>query len=176
VTDLADYFWIRTPAARQRVAELVEDGRLVPVEVEGWARPAYAPSGIRPRPPRREHATLLSPFDSLIWTRDRTERLFGFHYRIEIYVPEHLRKHGYYVLPLLLGDELVGRFALKADRRAQALRVEGAFVEPGADRPGVAQAGAAELRALCSWLGLESVALTGRGDLAPALRKALRSG
>lgn len=176
VRDLADYFWIRPPAARPRVAELVEEGRLAPVQVEGWTQPAYMPPGARARRPGRDHATLLSPFDSLIWTRDRTERLFGFHYRIEIYVPEHLRRHGYYVLPLLLGDELVGRLALRSDRRAGVLRVEGAFAEPGVDRATVAAAAAPELRDLAAWLGLDGVTVARRGDLATALCRAVRSG
>jgi uncharacterized protein len=173
--DLGDYFWVRPAVAKLRVAELVEEGRLVPVSVEGWGRPAYTLPGARPRRPRREHATLLSPFDSLIWTRDRTERLFSFHYRIEIYVPEHLRKHGYYVLPLLLGDELVGRVALKSDRRARVLRVEGAYAEPTADRAAVAEAAAAELAALGAWLGLEGTVVARRGDLAGALARAGRN-
>lgn len=176
VRDLADYFWIRPPVARLRVAELVEEGRLTPVRVEGWSQPAYTLPGVRARRPRRDHATLLSPFDSLIWTRDRTERLFGFHYRIEIYVPEHLRRHGYYVLPVLLGDELVGRLALRSDRRSGILRVEGAYAEPDADRAAVAGAAASELSALGSWLGMQNVAVTRRGDLATALGRAVRRG
>jgi hypothetical protein len=173
VADLADYFWIRPKAAALRVAELVEDGRLLPVSVEGWNKPAYVPPGARPRAPRRTHATLLSPFDSLIWKRDRTMRLFGFHYRIEIYVPEHLRTHGYYVLPLLVGDQLVARFSLKADRKAGTLRVSGSYLEPGAHQDGVLGAAATELRELSDWLGLEGMAVAAHGNLAGALTKAV---
>ena len=176
VRDMADYFWIRPPMARLRVQELVEDGRLIPVEVEGWKQPAFTLPGTRGRRPRRDHATLLSPFDSLIWSRDRTERVFGFHYRIEIYVPENLRRHGYYVLPLLVGDELTARLALRSDRRAGVLRVEGAYAEPAADRDGVAEVAAAELRALGAWLGLGGVTVARRGDLASALGRAVRRG
>ena len=176
VRDLADYFWIRPPVTRVRVTELVEEGRITPVKVEGWTQPAYTLPDARPRRLRRDHATLLSPFDSLIWTRDRTERLFGFHYRIEIYVPEHLRRHGYYVLPLLLGEELVGRLALRSDRRSRVLRVEGAYAEPDVDRPVVAGAAAAELSALAAWLGLEGVTVARRGDLAAALGRAVKHG
>jgi len=170
VADLADYFWIRPGPARLRVDELVEDGRLVPVAVEGWTRSAYCVPQARPRRPRRQHGTLLSPFDSLIWNRDRTERLFGFHYRIGIYVPGHLRTHGYYVLPLLVGDELVGRFDLKADRKEGTLRVMGSYAEPEADPVSVIDAATTELDLLRQWLGLEHLAVAARGDLARGLR------
>jgi uncharacterized protein YcaQ len=173
VADLADYFWIRPKPAALRVTELVEEGRLLPVAVEGWDKVAYVAAGVRPRRPRRQHATLLSPFDSLIWARARTERLFGFHYRIGIYVPEHLRTHGYYVLPLLVGDQLVARFDLKADRNAGTLRVMGSFAEPGADPVAVLDAAAAELGLLRDWLGLGRVAVAARGNLAPGLRRAV---
>jgi len=174
VADLADYFWIPTPVARVRVAELVEAGRLTPVAVERWRHPAYGVANPRPRPPRRDHATLLSPFDSLIWNRDRVERLFDVRYRIEIYVPEHLRTHGYYVLPLLLGDRLVARFDLKADRKAGAIRVAAAHLEPDVTPDSVIGPAVTELRALGDWLGLEHIDVVARGDLAPALRKAVR--
>jgi uncharacterized protein YcaQ len=174
--DLADYFWIRPGPAKLRVAELVEEGRLLPVSVEGWNRPAYASAEARPREPRRHHGTLLSPFDSLIWTRDRTQRLFDFHYRIEIYVPEPQRRHGYYVMPLLLDDALVARVDLKADRQASTLRVSGSYLEPGAPRGPVAEAGATELDSLRRWLGLDHLAVSARGNLAPALRRALAVG
>jgi uncharacterized protein YcaQ len=172
VSDLADYFWLTPAAARPRVAELVEAGRLLPVDVEGWDQPGYAVAGTRPRAPRRRHASLLSPFDSLIWNRARTERLFSFRYRIEIYVPERQRTHGYYVLPMLLSDRLVARFGLKADRRASTLRVTGSYLEPTADRSAVLEPAAAELGALRDWLGLEHIDVADRGDLGPALRSA----
>jgi len=174
--DLADYFWIRAPVARLRVAELVEAGRLISVTVEGWRQPAYTVADPRPRAPRREHATLLSPFDSLIWSRDRAERLFDFRYRIEIYVPEHLRKHGYYVMPLLIGDQLVARFDLKADRKAGTVRVAASYLEPGVAAGSVLDAAVAELRALGDWLGLARIAVVARGDLAPALGRAVARG
>ena len=170
-TDLAAYFGLRTPVARLRVAELVEAGRLLPVVVEGWRQPGYVLGDPRPRPPRREHGTLLSPFDSLIWSRDRTERLFGFRYRIEIYVPGPQRTHGYYVLPMLLGDRLVARFDLKADRRLATLRVVSAHLEPGAEKDEVAVAAATELRAMGSWLGLGRLEVGANGDLSAALRR-----
>jgi uncharacterized protein len=173
VTDLADYFWIRPASARLRVAELVEERRLVPVAVEGWTSPAYAAPGASSRAPRGDNASLLSPFDSLIWTRDRTERLFGFHYRIEIYVPALLRTHGYYVMPMLLGDDLVARFDLKADRQAGILRVAGSYLEASAEQDDLVPAAVAELESLRRWLGLKGLWVADRGDLSTALGSAL---
>jgi len=168
--DLCDYFRLNIPKSRPALAELVEDGRLVPVEVEGWAQPAY----LHPvaRVPRRIAArALLSPFDSVVWDRDRTERLFGFRYRIEIYTPAPKRRYGYYVLPLLLGDELVARVDLKSDRAASALLVQAAWGEPGVFEDEVAEELFEELVELGRWLGLERVVIVGKGDLAPALRR-----
>jgi uncharacterized protein len=176
VADLADYFWLRPLAAKARVAELVESGQLTNVSVEGWSQPAYIPTGSVPRPVRRQEATLLSPFDSLIWARQRTQRLFGFHYRIEIYVPGPDRTHGYYVMPLLLGDELVARFDLKADRKSSALLVLGAFAEPEEATGDTALAAVAELDRLRRWLGLERTSISGTGDFAPHLRAASGAG
>jgi hypothetical protein len=172
LTDLADYYRVSPKDAKARVPELVESGDLVPVTVEGWTQAAWCPRNAQPRKPSRTHATLLSPFDSLIWERGRTRRLFGFDYRIEVYVPEPDRRFGYYVLPLLLGDELVARFDLKADRQSSTLRVQAAHIEPPSDRPTVATAAAEELVALQGWLGLDRVAVGSRGDLAAALRRA----
>jgi uncharacterized protein len=174
--DLADYFWLGPDVARARASELAEEGRLSEVAVEGWRRPAYMVPTLRPKAPRREEATLLSPFDSLIWRRDRTWRLFAFHYRIEIYVPATRRAHGYYVMPLLLGDELVARLDLKADRKESTLRVSGAYAEPGWAEPATATAAVAELGRLREWLGLEALAVAAKGDLARLLGKALRPG
>jgi hypothetical protein len=168
--DLANYFMLRGPGVKAGLAELVEAGRLLEVEVEGWAQTAYLDPAASTRSPRRDGATLLSPFDSLIWHRDRTERVFGFHYRIEIYVPGPKRTYGYYVLPLLLGDQLVARFDLKADRAGRSLLVQGAFLEPGADEGAVLEPAAAELSRLARWLGLERVTVGRRGDLAGPLR------
>lgn len=166
--DLGDYFRLPRAASKLRVAELVESGELLPVTVQGWNAPGYLwPAARRPR--RLEARALLSPFDPLIWFRDRALRLFGFHYRIEIYTPAPQRVHGYYVLPFLLGDDLVGRVDLKADRQAGVLRVQSAWAEPDADHDLVAVELAAQLRELGAWLELDGVAVTGRGDLGPVL-------
>jgi uncharacterized protein YcaQ len=172
--DLAAYFRIDMPSARARLAELVEDGALAPVVVEGWRETAYLDPGAR-APRRVEAATLVSPFDPLVWERDRAERLFGFSYRIEIYTPAPARRHGYYVLPFLMGDDLVARVDLKSDRPAGVLRVPAAHLEPGRDPAAVAEALAAELSRLAGWRGLERIAVARRGDLAGPLRRALAS-
>ena len=172
VGDLADYFRIRPPQARPLVRELVETGALHEVAVEGWREPGYLdPEATLPR--RIDAATLVSPFDSLVWCRPRTERLFGFHYRLEIYTPAPKRRFGYYVLPFLLGDRLVARVDLKADRAAKVLLVPGSFAEAGVDRHALAPVLARELALMARWLGLERVAIGARGDLARELRGAV---
>jgi uncharacterized protein YcaQ len=171
--DLRDYFRLPSADSKLRVAELVEAGDLLPVAVEGWKAPAYLAPGARV--PRSVDArALVGPFDSLIWERPRVERVFGFRYRIEIYVPKEQRVHGYYVLPFLLGDELVGRVDLKSDRAGRALLVQAAHTEPEADAGDVAEPLAVELRRLAAWLDLDDVVVVGAGDLAPALAAALR--
>ncbi|MEO6774323.1 MAG: crosslink repair DNA glycosylase YcaQ family protein [Kofleriaceae bacterium] len=171
--DLRDYYRLGPAPARAAITELVEAGTLVEERVEGWAKPAYrhrdATDVARVDPTR---GALLSPFDNLIWTRDRTERMFGMRFRLEIYVPKPKRVHGYYVLPFLLGDQLVARVDLKADRTAGALLVHAAHAAPRIAKPAVAVALAAELRLLASFLGLARVTAAKAGDLGHALARA----
>jgi uncharacterized protein YcaQ len=170
--DLGDYFRLPRADSKARLAELVEAGKLVPASVEGWDAPAYAPPDLYV--PRRIRArALLTPFDSMVWARERTERLFGFRYRIEIYVPAPKRVYGYYVLPFLLGDRLAARVDLKSDRQAGVLRVVGAFAEPGVEEGVVARELADELRLVSEWQGLGGVEVGRKGDLAPVLRRAV---
>ncbi len=170
--DLADYHRLNIVTARRLVAELAADGALREVEVEGWRHPAYLhPEAVLPRWVRG--SALLSPFDSLVWERTRTEALFGFRYRIEIYVPAAQRVHGYYVLPFLHDGELVARLDLKADRQAGVLRVQSAHAEPTFDEDRSLPALVDRLEELATFLGLSAVAAADRGDLAPALHHAL---
>lgn len=179
VRDIADYYRLAIAPTLRALRELEDAGRIAPVEVEGWLR------GAKPLPawrdpaasiPRRIDATaLLSPFDPLVWQRDRAERLFGFRYRIEIYTPEAKRVHGYYVLPALVDDALVGRIDLKADRQAGTLLVQASWIEPDAPAD-VAERLAPVLARAAAWQGLDEVRVMPKGDLAPALTSAVVAG
>lgn len=167
--DLRDYFRLSPGDVKGRLEELVEEGELLPVTVEGWKQQAYLHRDART--PRKVHArALLAPFDPLVFERSRAERLFGFRYRIEIYTPAEKRQYGYYVLPFLLGDTVVARADVKADRPAGVLRVLAAFAEPGAP-PQTAAEMLEEFRLMQSWLGLERMEVLPKGDLGPGLAK-----
>lgn len=164
---LRDYYRMKPEQSKWAVAELVTAGELLPVSIEGWSAPAYLHRDAR-LPRAVDARALLSPFDPVVWERNRTEKLFDFHYRIEIYVPAHLRRYGYYVLPFLLGDRLVARVDLKADRKRSLLVVKSAYAEPGAPEETAPQLYGA-LQELALWLGMDDILVEQRGDLAPQL-------
>jgi uncharacterized protein YcaQ len=171
--DIADYYRLYVATASRLLEELVEAGQAYKVAVEGWKAPGYVAADAR-IPRRIETAALLSPFDPVVWERDRTERMFGFRYRIEIYTPAPQRVYGYYTLPALVDEQIVGRIDLKSDRQAGVLRVQSAWREPHAP------AGSEErlvpvLRELAAWQGLGDVTVADRGDLARDLASALRT-
>lgn len=173
LSDVANHSYMHKLAATPIVAAMVGDGELEAVQVQGWDAPAYLVPGTRV-PARVKARALLAPFDSLVWERERALRTFGFHYRIEIYTPAPKRTFGYYVLPFLLDDRLVGRVDLKADRKGSALLVRGAFSEAGVDVGRVVDELAAELALMAGWLGLDGIDTAAcRGDLADPLTAAL---
>jgi uncharacterized protein YcaQ len=170
--DLADYWRMKRAPVRAAIAELQEAGVLLPVEVPGWntgsrPTPAWLHRDAK-RPRRIDAAAVLSPFDPVVWFRPRTERLFDFHYRIEIYTPEPDRKFGYYSLPVLIDDRVVGRVDLKSDRQAGVLRVQSAWTEHDAPADTAARL-APVLQRAATWQGLGGITVAGRGDLSPAL-------
>ncbi len=171
--DIRDYFRLSAQQVKPAIADLVAAGEIERVDVEGWPAPAYLRAG-RTVPRRDRGTALLCPFDPLIFFRPRVERLFNFHYRIEIYTPAAKRQYGYYVWPLLMDGRLVARVDLKADRVTNSLRVVGAFGEPEVPRARVAAALADELQSMASWLGLGGFSVSGRGDLARELSAAAK--
>ena len=166
--DLRDYFRLEPEEGRRAIEELVSTGELVAVEVDGWSQPAFLDAKAR-LPRQVEIKALVSPFDPLLWDRRRTERLFGFRYRIEIYTPAHKRQHGYYVVPFLLRDTFAARVDLKADRATGTLRVLSAHYEPAAKPQEIVEPLRGELGELARWLSLERITVSKRGNLAPAL-------
>jgi uncharacterized protein len=170
--DIADYFRLLIAQVSPAIAEMVAEGTLQKVTVEGWDQPAYLhKDALIPR--KAAARALVTPFDPIVWDRDRTERLFDFHYRIEIYTPEPKRVFGYYVLPFVLGDRIAGRVCLKADRQASILRANAAHFEPGADPGATAHELASELKHMARWLGLDQIEPGERGNLAPELIRAV---
>ena len=171
--DLIDYYRMNAKEARTHIAELVEVGTLRPVQVEGWQQTAYIVRGAR-QPKKLNASALISPFDPAVWYRPRAERLFNFHYRIEIYVPAKKRQWGYYVLPFLLDDKIVARVDLKADRKNGTLLVLASHPEAGIDSERTISKLAGELDTLAQWLGLARIKVSRRGPFARALADFVR--
>jgi hypothetical protein len=170
--DLRDYFRLPVAETKRALAELIEDGALLPVEVKGWKQQAYIHKNAK-LPRKAGGSALVSPFDPLVWERARAERLFDFHYRIEIYTPAPKRRFGYYVLPFLHGDRFAARVCLKADRQSGALLANAVHLERHADAGETAAALASELKLMARWLGLEGMKVGERGDLSAAVSAAL---
>jgi uncharacterized protein YcaQ len=177
--DLADYFRMNAPFVKNLLNELVDEKKLIEVQVEGWKDKAFVPKGANlTLSDSAERTTLLSPFDPLVWFRPRSERLWNFHYRIEIYTPEPKRIFGYYTLPLLHNGRIVGRIDLKNDRQSKTLLVQSAWHEESIaakDVPAIARDLAAHLREVATWQSCERIEAKQKGNLSAALSKALRS-
>ena len=178
IGDIADYHRLKIAPTKDALRALLDAGEVVQVEVEGWVRggrplPAFMLSGAR-IPRRIESTALLSPFDPVVWNRERALRMFGFPYRIEIYTPAAHRQYGYYSLPVLVDDALLGRIDLKSDRQAGVLRVQSAWAEPGVSAGALAERVAPVLRRASAWQGLGEVLVADRGTAAAAVREALR--
>ncbi len=170
--DLRDYFRLPVAETKIALAELIEAGILIPIQIQDWKHQAYIHRDARL--PRKAGGTaLVSPFDPLVWERARAERLFNFHYRIEIYTPAEKRKFGYYVLPFLMGDRFAARVCLKADRQAGVLRANATHLEPHADAGETAEAMSHELQLMSTWLGLDGVEVGAKGNLARQLKAAI---
>ncbi|MEC9269078.1 MAG: crosslink repair DNA glycosylase YcaQ family protein [Actinomycetota bacterium] len=172
--DLVDYFRLPKVAGKERIKQLVESSDLLPVQVQGWDRTGYVNAHTQHKA-CTSRSVLLSPFDPLVWFRPRSQRLFNFKYRLEIYVPAHKRVHGYYVLPFLHNNELCARVDVKADVTTNTLQVPAAFEEPQGIDDVAVEALSAELRALAAWRKLEQIRVGQRGNLARRLRKALNA-
>ena len=168
--DLRDYFRLPPAEARAALVQLCQTGALEQVVVAGWSAPTYMPTGA-PIPRKAGGDALLSPFDPVVWDRARTERLFNFHYRIEIYTPAEKRQFGYYVLPFLMGQDIAGRVCLKADRQAGLLRANALHYEPNQNPAEVAARLLPQLHSMAGWLGLSDVDIGNSGNLAPAIRR-----
>ena len=172
-SDLADYFRMNGPLAKKLLHELVEDKKLEVAEVEGWKEKAFMLPETKVPKEKANRTTLLSPFDPLVWFRPRAERLWDFHYRIEIYTPEPKRVFGYYSLPILWNGQIAGRIDLKNDRQSKTLLVQSAWHEPNIDPTALAQDLAKHLAQTAKWQGCQDIQLKKKGNLSAALSKTL---